>query len=141
MLLDPRTFIDYPIQILALLAVIILGKPAAAAGIVLVLRRPMSTAFVVGPALAQIGEFSFILAVLGRELGIIPDSAQQLIIAAAVLTIPLNGAVMTFGERLGQTLGASFRHPAAKVGLATSPAVMVLATQVVPTEEPGEFVA
>ena len=141
MLVDPRAFLDHPGEILALLAVIVLGMPVAAAGIVLVLRRPLSTAIVVGPALAQIGEFSFILAVLGRELGIIPASAQQLIIASAVLTVPLNGVVMAVGERLGQTLGASFGHPTAHVGPATSPAVMVLPAQIVPADEPGEFVA
>jgi CPA2 family monovalent cation:H+ antiporter-2 len=77
-------------MVIATLAVILLGKPAAALGLVLGMRYPLRVAVAVAVALAQIGEFSFILATLGRQLGILPDNASNLLVAAAIISITLN---------------------------------------------------
>jgi monovalent cation:H+ antiporter-2, CPA2 family len=74
-------------------AIIVIGKSLAALGIVLALRRPLSTALTVAAGLAQIGEFSFILAALGVGLGLISLEAQNLILAGALLSITLNPLV------------------------------------------------
>lgn len=93
MLFDPMILLRQPLQVLAVLAIILIGKSLAAFGIVLALRRPRSTALLVSAALAQIGEFSFILAALGVQLGLISLEAQNLILAGALLSITLNPLV------------------------------------------------
>lgn len=90
MLFDPMILVRHPLQVLTVLAIILIGKSLAAFGIVLALRRPVSTALIVSAALAQIGEFSFILAALGIELHLISAEAQNLILAGALLSITLN---------------------------------------------------
>ncbi len=90
MLLDPRHLLAEPGLVAATLAVVLLGKPLAALGIVLFLGYPAKTALAVAVALAQIGEFSFILAALGKELGILTETANQTLVAAALVSITLN---------------------------------------------------
>ncbi len=90
MLFDPAILIHQPLQVLAVLAVVIIGKSAAALLIVLLLRHSLATALTVAASLAQIGEFSFILAGLGLTLGLLPDAGQHLILAAALISITLN---------------------------------------------------
>jgi CPA2 family monovalent cation:H+ antiporter-2 len=90
MLFDPRSLIDYPRQILAVVAIIVVGKSLAATVIVLALRRPLDTALSVSAALAQIGEFSFILGTLGASYGLLPPEAFNLIVAGALVSIILN---------------------------------------------------
>jgi CPA2 family monovalent cation:H+ antiporter-2 len=90
MLFDPAILIRQPLQVLAVLAIVIIGKSAAALLIVLLLRRSFATALTVAASLAQIGEFSFILAGLGLSLGLVPDEGQHLILAAAPISITLN---------------------------------------------------
>jgi monovalent cation:H+ antiporter-2, CPA2 family len=89
-LFDPSTILKMPGQLLLVLLVVVVGKPLIAGAIVLTLKQPLCTALTVGPALGQIGEFSFILAVLGNHLGLLPDSGYQLIITAAILSIAFN---------------------------------------------------
>src|SRR5262245_20935432 len=84
MLFSPRFLIEAPGVLLATLAIILLGKPMAALAIVLLLRYPLRVALAVAVALAQIGEFSFILANLGRELGILTERGTNAAIAAAI---------------------------------------------------------
>ena len=103
MLFDPMIMVRHPVQVLAVLGIVIIGKSLAAFGIVLVLRRPLSTALVVSAALAQIGEFSFILAALGVQLGFISLEAQNLILAGALLSITLNPLVFFAVGRLQPT--------------------------------------
>jgi monovalent cation:H+ antiporter-2, CPA2 family len=100
MLFDPMILVRHPLQVLAVLAVIIVGKSLAAFGIVRALRRPRSTALIVSAALAQIGEFSFILAALGVQLGLLSAEAQNLILAGALLSITLNPVVFLAFTRL-----------------------------------------
>ena len=90
MLFDPRILIEAPWSVLAVLLVILIGKSLAAFAIVLLFRYPLSTALVVSASLAQIGEFSFILAGLGMALGLLPAEGQTFILAGALLSIALN---------------------------------------------------
>ena len=90
MLFDPAILVRQPLQVLAVLAIIVVGKPAAALAIVLVLRRPLRTALTVSAGVAQVGELSFILGGLGIALGLLPPEAQSLIVAGALLSITLN---------------------------------------------------
>jgi CPA2 family monovalent cation:H+ antiporter-2 len=90
MLFDPQYLLDAPGVVLATLAVVMVGKPAAAAAIVLVLRYPLRVAVAVAVALGQIGEFSFILAALGTQLKVLPAEATSALVAAAILSISVN---------------------------------------------------
>jgi CPA2 family monovalent cation:H+ antiporter-2 len=76
--------------LLAVVAIIMLGKSVAAALIVLAFRYPLNTALTVSASLAQIGEFSFILAGLGLSLGLLSPDGQSLILAGAIISIALN---------------------------------------------------
>lgn len=93
MLFDPTVLVTDPLRVLAVLLIIVIGKSLAAFFIVVVFRYPLRTAMVVAASLAQIGEFSFILVVLGGSLDLLPDSAQSLVLAGALLSITLNPAV------------------------------------------------
>jgi len=90
MLFDPRVLIESPLQVLAVLAIILFGKSLAAFVLVLALRYPLNTAITVSASLAQIGEFSFILAALGMSLGLLPEMGQNLILAGAIISIAVN---------------------------------------------------
>lgn len=90
MLFDPRVLIDEPLHVLEVAAIVVLGKTLAAVALVLAFRYPLNTALTVGVSLAQIGEFSFILASLGRGLGLLSAEGQSLILAVALLSIALN---------------------------------------------------
>ena len=90
MLFDPSVLIEQPLAVLSVLAIIMVGKSVAAFIIVLVFRHPVRTALIVSASLAQIGEFSFILAGLGAALGLLPAEGRDLILAGALLSIALN---------------------------------------------------
>ena len=94
MLFDPSILVRDPIAALAVVAVIVLGKSAASFLIVVLLRYPIATALTVAAGLAQIGEFSFILAELGIELHLLPADAQSLIVAGALISIALNSFLL-----------------------------------------------
>jgi len=93
MLFDPTVLWHAPGKLAATVAVIVLGKTVAAVALVLLFRYPLSTALTVGASLAQIGEFSFILAGLGVSLGLLPMEGQSLVLAAAMVSIAMNSAV------------------------------------------------
>jgi CPA2 family monovalent cation:H+ antiporter-2 len=90
MLFDPRILVMAPGVITVTLAIILIGKPLAALVIVLFRGFPVTVALNVAVALAQIGEFSFILASLGKNLGILNDQAHTALVAAAIVTIAVN---------------------------------------------------
>ena len=94
MLFDPGILVKQPLQVLAVLAIIVVGKSAVAFGIVVLLRSPVASALIVAASLAQIGEFSFILAELGIGLHLLPADGQSLIVAGALLSIALNSFLM-----------------------------------------------
>ncbi|MCR4296417.1 MAG: cation:proton antiporter, partial [Elusimicrobia bacterium] len=100
MLFEPSILIHQPLKVLLVLAVIIIGKSAAAFLIVIVFRYPINTALTVSASLAQIGEFSFILVGFGVSLGILPREAQSLILAGALISISLNHLVFQVVEPL-----------------------------------------
>ena len=93
MLFDPQVLVREPLHLLAVLAIIIIGKSLAAFFLVLLFRYPLNTALTVSASLAQIGEFSFILAGLGVQLGLMPKEGQSLILAGAIISIALNPLV------------------------------------------------
>jgi monovalent cation:H+ antiporter-2, CPA2 family len=93
MLFDPSIVVREPGALLATLAVIVVGKSLAAFLIVIAFRYPIETALTVSASLAQIGEFSFILAGLGVYLGLLPPEGRDLILAGALLSISLNSFV------------------------------------------------
>jgi CPA2 family monovalent cation:H+ antiporter-2 len=90
MLFDPAILAEQPIRVLCVVAIIILGKSLAAAALVIAFRYPLNTAMTVAASLAQIGEFSFILAGLGLSLGLLPTEGMSLVLAGALLSIALN---------------------------------------------------
>ncbi|MCU4530481.1 cation:proton antiporter [Acinetobacter sp. P1(2023)] len=95
MLFDPHILVESPLHILAVIAIIMVGKTLAAMALVLFFRYPINTALTVGASLAQIGEFSFILATLGVSLGLLSLEAQNLILAGALFSITLNSFVFS----------------------------------------------
>jgi CPA2 family monovalent cation:H+ antiporter-2 len=93
MLVEPRVFLDQPLRVLAVVALVMVGNALVAALVVLVARYPLNAALTIGAGFAQIGEFSFILAALGVSLGVLPAAGQSLILAAALVSIALNSLV------------------------------------------------
>ena len=90
MLVDFKNLFESPVAVLVALAVIFIGKPLSALVLVIVMRYPLKVALSVAVALAQVGEFSFILATVGRQLDILPDTASNALVAAAIVSITLN---------------------------------------------------
>ncbi|MFN7445035.1 MAG: YbaL family putative K(+) efflux transporter [Curvibacter sp.] len=93
MLFDPMVIVQQPVKLLAVVAIIVVGKTLAAVALVLLLRYPLNTALTVGASLAQIGEFSFILAGMGVALQLMPVEGQSLVLAGALISIALNSAL------------------------------------------------
>ncbi|NYE62919.1 CPA2 family monovalent cation:H+ antiporter-2 [Duganella sp. 1224] len=118
MLFEPSILIEQPMKLLAVVAIIIVGKSVAAFLLVLLLRYPAKTALMVSASLAQIGEFSFILAALGLSLKLMPVEGQSLILAGAIISIALNPVVFRVTQPLERWLGkdrglaAKFDRPA-----------------------------
>ena len=98
MLFDPRILVEQPVHVLAVVAIIMVGKTIAAMALVLFFRYPINTALTVGASLAQIGEFSFILATLGVSLKLLSLEGQNLILAGALISITLNSFVFSVIE-------------------------------------------
>lgn len=100
MLLDPMILIEAPVKVLITVGIIMLVKTLAAMALVLILRYPLNTALIVGVSLAQIGEFSFILAGLGVSLGVFSQEGQSLVLAGAIISIALNSALFSLIDPL-----------------------------------------
>jgi CPA2 family monovalent cation:H+ antiporter-2 len=90
MLFDPAILVREPLQVLSVLVIIVIVKSLAAFLIVILFRHPIGTALTISASLAQIGEFSFILAALCVSLGLMPSEGRDLILAGALLSITLN---------------------------------------------------
>ena len=90
MLFDPSILIEQPIHVLGTVAVIVIGKTLAAMALVVLFRYPLNTVLTISASLAQIGEFSFILAGLGVSLGLLGKEGQSLVLAGALISITLN---------------------------------------------------
>jgi CPA2 family monovalent cation:H+ antiporter-2 len=104
MLFDPASVLREPWPLLATLFIIIVGKSVAAFLIVLAFRHPVGTALTISASLAQIGEFSFILAELGVKLNLLPTAGRDLILAGAILSIMLNPLIFAAVDWLSRRL-------------------------------------
>ena len=101
MLFDPTILLREPLAVLGVLGIVIVGKSVAALGITTIFKLDRSTSLTVAAALAQIGEFSFILAALAVSLGGMNPETRDLILAAALLSISLNPFVFALVDRMG----------------------------------------
>lgn len=95
MLFNPAVLVEQPLPLLVTVAIIIVGKSIAAFAIVRAFGHPGDTALTIAASLAQIGEFSFILASLGTGLGVLPAEARDLILAGALVSIFLNPLIFS----------------------------------------------
>ena len=103
MLFDPRSLVQAPLEIGAVLLVVIIVKPLAAMLTVRLLGRPMATAIPVGAAFSQVGEFSFILGTVARSLGLISDVGWNALVAASMISIALNPSIYRRARRWSQS--------------------------------------
>ena len=103
MLFDPAVLTTHPLPVLATALTIIVGKSLAAYGIVRLFGHANHTALTVSASLAQIGEFSFILASLGMSLGVLPAEGRDLILAGAILSILANPFIFSVVAGRGQS--------------------------------------
>ncbi len=110
MLFNPHVLIQAPLEVLATFLIIVVGKSVAALAIVKLFRRSTDTALTIAASLAQIGEFSFILASLGISLQLLPEHGRDLILAGAILSIILNPLVFAIARKLAA------RWPSAEPG-------------------------
>ncbi|MDD3470588.1 MAG: cation:proton antiporter [Thermoguttaceae bacterium] len=90
MLLDPNHLLEHPGTLAIILGAVMIGKPIISFTMILLLRYPVRTALTVGLSLSQIGEFSFILTNLGRDLGVLSPGTTNLLVAASMFSITLN---------------------------------------------------
>lgn len=111
MLFDPAVLWQQPLALLGALFVILVAKPALTALVILAFRRPAATALTVGAGLAQIGEFSLILASLGAGLGLLLPEGRDLILAATVLAILVNPLLFVLADRLLPAVEARLGEP------------------------------
>lgn len=101
MLFDPMIIVERPLSVLGVLGIVIVGKTIAALAITKLFGLDRATGLTVGASLAQVGEFSFILAALGVSLGALRQETHDLILAAALLSISLNPFVFAFMDKIG----------------------------------------
>jgi CPA2 family monovalent cation:H+ antiporter-2 len=104
MLFDPAIIKEHPWELAAVVAIVTVGKSLAAFLIVLAFRYPLKTALTVSASLAQIGEFSFIVAAVGASLQLLPPEGQSLILAGALLSITLNPLFFRLSDSAGRVL-------------------------------------
>ncbi len=90
MLFKPAVLVEEPLRVISVVLIVMIGKTLAALGLVLAFRYPLNTALTVAVSLAQIGEFSFIMAGLGLTLGLMPAEGMSLVLAGALISIALN---------------------------------------------------
>lgn len=102
MLFDPQVLLDRPGQVLGVTLIIMLGKSVAAALLVLAWRYPLRSALTISAALAQIGEFSFILMALADAWKLVPPEAMSLVVAGALLSMAFNPLLFSWIEPLRQ---------------------------------------
>ncbi|MEQ1899290.1 MAG: YbaL family putative K(+) efflux transporter [Devosia sp.] len=115
MLFDPTTLLTRPLEVLGTLFIILVGKSILGFLLLIALRRTVSSALTISASLAQIGEFSFILAALGIGLGILPPQAQSLILAGSILSIIFNPLVFYIAEHVRPRLEARIAPEAVPV--------------------------
>ncbi len=107
MLLDPWVLQRRPFAVVEVMALIVVGKPLATFLIVRLMRYPTATALVMAAGLGQIGEFSFILATMGEQLGLLSPAGRNLILAGAIGSIALNALAFRIADRLQRSIKPS----------------------------------
>ncbi|MBR1222805.1 Kef family K(+) transporter [Bradyrhizobium sp. U87765 SZCCT0131] len=119
MLVDPAIAVREPLELIATVLIIMLGKSAAAFFIVRLFGHPTSTALTISASLAQIGEFSFILAGLGVSLALLPAEGRDLVLAGAIVSILLNPVCFAVLDRfLAREAAKTPAQPAAAKSVA-----------------------
>jgi CPA2 family monovalent cation:H+ antiporter-2 len=132
MLFDPSALKDGWPLMLGTLAIVIVGKPLAALVVVLMFKRPLSSALSIAVALAQIGEFSFILAALATSLKILPPEATNALVLTSVISITLNPLMYKGIAPLTRWLESKgYAKPVRPSGLAKEPVIDEAAHRVV----------
>jgi CPA2 family monovalent cation:H+ antiporter-2 len=111
MLFDPLVLVQRPLEVLAVVFIVMVGKSLAAFAIVRLMGRPTSTAFTISASLAQIGEFSFILVGLAVSLGLLTKDAQSLVVAGALISITLNPLMFVLAARASRPARARDEDP------------------------------
>lgn len=114
MLFNPMILVQQPLLVGATLLIIIVGNAAAVVALALTFRQSVQAALMLGASLSQIGEFSFILAGLGIELGLLPEAGRDLILAGAILSILVNPLLFAALDRLTPRLKERERTGAAQ---------------------------
>jgi CPA2 family monovalent cation:H+ antiporter-2 len=141
MLFDPNILIEQPLAVAASVIIVVFGKSAAAFLIVRAFGHPTGTALTVSASLAQIGEFSFILANLSVAIGVLHEDGRSLILAAAMISILINPAAFAFAERIRHRLEGPARKAAAAEEVAEAKAAKEAAyNDLVPTALTGHAV-
>ncbi|MFN3388987.1 MAG: YbaL family putative K(+) efflux transporter [Allosphingosinicella sp.] len=115
MLFDPAVLIEQPLPLLATVLIIVMGKSVAAFWIVRAFGHTSQTALTVSASLAQIGEFSFILAGLGTELGVLPSEGRDLILAGSILSILVNPFLFSLVAGRGYRARAAAEEDEARI--------------------------
>lgn len=98
MLFDPMVIVERPIFLGVLLAIVLIAKPLTAMAIVWGLRYSFRNALTVGIALAQVGEFSFLLATEAIDLHLLSEEGRSLLVATAIISITLNPLIFRLIE-------------------------------------------
>ncbi|QWW68353.1 YbaL family putative K(+) efflux transporter [Rhizobium sp. WYJ-E13] len=146
MLFDPNILIERPLPVLATVFIIVIGKSVAAFLIVLLFKKPVGTALTISASLGQIGEFSFILAALGVDLGLLPEEGRDLILAGAIISIILNPLLFFACDRLRPLLESAKREEPAETAVPATDTVpahteeLADADEVHPTELSGHAI-
>jgi CPA2 family monovalent cation:H+ antiporter-2 len=134
MLFDPTVLVRAPLAVVATLAIIVVGKSLAALAIARAFGRPLETGLTIATSLAQIGEFSFILAGLGVDLHLLTTDARDLVLAGAILSICLNPVLFAALDRW------QARREAESAKYAAAPAVVEDAPPGPPIPESGHII-
>jgi K+:H+ antiporter len=123
MLLNPMQVLEEPLLLVAALAIVLVGKPLAALAIALAFGYPLRVGLAVAVALAQVGEFSFIVANLGASLGVIAPAATNTLIACAIASITLNPLLYRLVDPVASWWSGIGNGPLAADALPAVPAI------------------
>jgi CPA2 family monovalent cation:H+ antiporter-2 len=121
MLFNPAVLTSQPVLLAFAIAIVLVVKPLVALAIVLLMRDTMRTALTVAIGLAQIGEFSFILAALGSSLGVLPPQGTDLLVATAIVSIALNPLLFRALPWLERRLARAPEGDTGEPGMAAAP--------------------
>ena len=116
MLFNPLVVVSQPLALAGVLFIILIGKSAVAFLIAIAFKHPLSTGLTISASLAQIGEFSFILAGLGVSLGLLPEAGRDLVLAGAILSIVLNPFIFNLNDWLLAKFGKLQAPPEVAIG-------------------------